>query len=429
MDSDKPDLALQHLVEELRDRETRLNAVLETAVDGIVTIDEQGVIESVNPATERMFGYEAAELTGAKVQMLMPEPYRSSHDDYVATYLQTGEARIIGAGREAEALRKDGSVFPIDLSISEIQIGGRRLFTGMIRDITARKSAEAQAQRRLEELAHASRLSEMGEMTSGIAHEINQPLAAIVSFATACLRMVDAGTARPEVLRGALQSIAEQAQRAGDIVHHLRQLARKGESDKAPVDLNATLRGVLELVRHDLGTRGVELDSDLDDTLPPVLANRTQIEQVALNLVRNAVDAMAECPPCQRILGLRTRASGPGLVEVVVADSGIGLTEEVRERLFQTFFTTKATGVGVGLSISRSLVESHGGRLWAASMSRDGAAFHFTLPVAVRDSTPPVAVRDSTPPVAVRDSTPPVAVRDSTPPVAVRDQPSDRRSD
>ena len=373
---------------ELRDREARLDAVLQTAVDGIITIDERGIIESVNAATELIFGYGAAELVGRPIEMLMPEPYRSAHASYMRAYLETGVPRIIGLGREVEALRRDGTTFPADLAISEFEAGGRRLFTGILRDLTARKSAEAEAKRRLDELAHASRLSEMGEMTSGIAHEVNQPLAAIVSFAKACLRMMDGDTARPEVIRDALEQIAEQAQRAGKIVHHLRQFARKGEVEHGPVDVNETLLGVLSLVQHEARTRHVRVALELDPGLPPVKANRIQIEQVALNLVRNGVEAMVEGGGAERVLGVRTALTGDGAIEVVISDSGVGVGEDVRARLFETFFTTKASGVGVGLSISRSLVESHGGRLWAAEAPGDGAAFHFTLPLTQAETDP-----------------------------------------
>ena len=366
----------------LRDREARLAAVLETAVDGIITIDEHGIIESVNAATERIFGYSESELVGQPIELLMPEPYRSRHAGYMRAYLETGVRRIIGIGREVEALRRDGTTFPADLAISEFESGGNRLFTGILRDLTARKSAEAEAKRRLDELAHASRLSEMGEMTSGIAHEVNQPLAAIVSFAKACLRMMDGDAARPEVMRDALGQIAEQAQRAGKIVHHLRQFARKGEVEHELVDVNETLLGVLALVEHEMRTRRVGVALELSPGLPAVSANRIQIEQVALNLMRNGIEAMVEGGAEERVLGVRTAlADGGKAIEVAISDSGIGLTDDVRARLFDTFFTTKTSGVGVGLSISRSLVESHGGRLWAAKVPGDGAAFHFTLPL------------------------------------------------
>ncbi|MCK5366036.1 MAG: PAS domain S-box protein, partial [Gammaproteobacteria bacterium] len=184
----------------LEDREARLSAILDTAVDGIITIDESGIIESVNTATERIFGYSGDELVGNNITMLMPSPYREKHDGYIARYLGTGEPRIIGIGREAEGQHKDGRRFPIDLSVSEVRVGGSRLFTGLVRDISARRRAEDEARRWSADLAHAARLSTIGELTSGIAHEVNQPLTAIVSFAEACLRMLRSGKADSQKL-------------------------------------------------------------------------------------------------------------------------------------------------------------------------------------------------------------------------------------
>ena len=366
----------------LAEGEARLAAILEAVVDGIITIDEATTIESVNPAVERLFGWSAGELVGRSVRMLMPEPWRSQHDGYVRHYLETGERRIIGIGREVEGLRKDGSVFPMELAVSEVHLPGRRLFTGIVRDISVRRQAEQQARLRLEELAHASRLADLGELTSSIAHEINQPLAAIVSFAEACLRMLRSGTGSPEVLRGALEQISAQGVRAGDIVHNLRQFVRKGGSSRTQVDVNAVIREVLGLLSHDVRQRSVELRLELDATLPEVPADRVQIGQVTLNLVRNALDAMREdrgAPRCIRVVSSR---SGTEVVEVAVSDIGIGLPSDSPQQVFETFFTTKADGMGIGLSICRSLVEAHAGRLTAEANPDGGATFRFTLPIA-----------------------------------------------
>ena len=359
----------------------RLRAVLEAAVDGIITIDENSRIESVNPAVERLFGWTESELVGKTVNMLMPEPYRSRHDGYMHHYKETGERRIIGIGREVEGRRKDGTVFPLELAVSEVNLPGRRLFTGIVRDVSKRRQAEIQARQRLEELAHASRLADLGELTSSIAHEINQPLAAIVSFADACLRMLRSGTGSPEVLRGALEQISQQGERAGNIVHNLRQFVRKGEATRTQVDVNAVIREVLGLLSHDIRQRLVELDLELDETLPEVPADRVQVGQVTLNLVRNALDALPAEGEGARRIDIRSRRSGERFIEVAVSDSGIGLPAEAPQRVFETFFTTKADGMGIGLSICRSLVEAHGGRLTAESNEEAGATFRFTLPL------------------------------------------------
>ncbi len=372
----------QRTDEALADREARLQAILRTAVEGIVTIDEQGVIDSINPAAERIFGYERDELVGCNVSMLMPSPHRENHDHYIARYLAGGRAHIIGIGREVEGQRKDGSLFPLELAVSELSTGGRRLFTGMVRDISDRRKAEEKARLRLHDAAHTARLLELGEMTSGIAHEVNQPLAAIVSFAGACLRMLESGGDNAEVLRDALEQIAAQGERAGQIIQRLRQFARKGALERRPFDINKAIEEVLALIRHDLHRHGVSVKLELDEALPKVRADEVQIEQVLLNLARNAVEAMEDLSVEERRLTFCTRPGARGELEiqVQVSDTGIGLPADALERVFETFYTTKSGGVGVGLAISRSIIDAHGGRLMAGSNPGGGAVFTFTLP-------------------------------------------------
>jgi two-component system sensor kinase FixL len=360
-------------------REARLNAILDTVVDGIITIDEQGIIESVNTATERIFGYSRDELLGDNVAMLMPSPYQEEHDEYIASYLRTGEAKIIGVGREVEGQHKDGTRFPIDLAVSEVRVEGSRLFTGIVRDISARRRAEEEARRRRAELAHAARLSTIGELTSGIAHEVNQPLTAMVNFAEACLRMLRSG-AETKKLEDALGQIAVQGQRAGQIIRHLRRLARKSESERVEDDLSRLVRDVLNLTRNELRASGIALHLLLDESLPALKYNRIQIEQVVLNLVRNAMDVLEAGPAQGRELTIRTQVDVHGAIELWVEDTGQGFETTDSERMFETFFTTKAEGLGMGLSISRSIIEDHGGRLWATPRPGGGAVFHVSLP-------------------------------------------------
>jgi two-component system sensor kinase FixL len=364
----------------LEDREARLSAILDTAVDGIITIDEGGIIESVNAATQHIFGYTADELVGNNITMLMPSPYREEHGEYIARYLRTGQPRIIGIGREAEGQHKDGRRFPIDLAVSEVQVGSLRLFTGLVRDISARRRAEDEARRRSADLAHAARLSTIGELTSGIAHEVNQPLTAMINFAEACLRMLRSGNADTQKLEDALGQITAQGQRAGHIIRHLRRLARKGESERVQVELNDLVRDLLGLVDNELRASGIALHLMLDESLPGVKCDRIQVEQVVLNLVRNAMDVLEAGPMQGRELTIRTRADTGGIIELTVEDTGEGLGADGGERIFETFFTTKADGLGIGLPISRTIIEDHGGRLWASPRPGGGAIFHVTLP-------------------------------------------------
>jgi two-component system sensor kinase FixL len=364
----------------LAEIEARLQSLLDTAVDGVCTIDEQGVIESLNPATEQIFGYESGELIGRNLKILMPEPYQSEHDSYISRYLSTGEKKIIGVGREVEGRRKDGSIFPLDLSVSEFQVAGKRRFMGLMRDISERKRAEHEARRRLDELAHASRLSALGEMATGIAHEVNQPLAAIVSYAQACLNLLNSESPDTDVMKDALTQITAQGRRAGEIVHHLRQLVRKDQAARTELDLNECVRSVLNLFTGELKSSGVSLSLELVRGIPRVRADRVQIEQVLLNLIRNALDVMEDQADGSRQLFISTRFMGHTGVEVCVRDTGPGLGGDDPERLFETFYTTKPSGLGVGLSISRSIISSHGGRLWAKENRDRGLSVHFILP-------------------------------------------------
>lgn len=396
------------------ENEERLRAILHTAVDAIVTIEASGEIESVNPAAERMFGYTRGELLGRNVSMLMPPPWREEHDRYIARYLRTGEARIIGIGREIEAQRKDGGVFPVDLAVSEVRLPGRRLFTGIIRELTERREMEERARLRLEGAAHTARLLELGEMCSGIVHEVSQPLAAIVSFADGCLRMVRGGRAEPALIEDTLGRVAEQGARAGEILSRLRGLVRKDESRCETFGLGEAIEEVLPLVDHERRRRGVRVEVEHEPGLPAVSADRVHVEQILLNLLRNAFHAVEGADERRvRVTSLyhsrgpsgaggaedrRGRAAGaaPGRMRgtracasvcLVVEDSGPGLAPEQCERVFEPFYTTRPNGLGVGLAISRSLAERHGGRLRAeACGAGSGARFVLELPCGTGDA-------------------------------------------
>ena len=369
----------------LSENARRLRAILRTATDAIVTIEESGAIESINPATERMFGYARDELVGHNVSTLMPLPHRDEHDRYIADYLRTGEARIIGIGREVEARRSDGTVFPVDLAVSEVTLPGRRLFTAIIRDLTERRALEAQAALDLDDAAHTARLLELGEMCSGIVHEVAQPLSAIASYSEACLHTVRGGSETTAPVEDALGRIAEQGARAAEIVSRLRHLVRKGDSRREVFDLGMTIEQTRVLVEHERRRRGVHIDVRHEPDLPPVCADRVQVEQILLNLLRNAFHAVGGAD--RRRVWMTTGRAGTRRVRLTVQDSGPGLAPGSCERVFETFYTTKPNGLGVGLAISRSLAEEHGGRLWADPPDGGGARFNLELPLPAAHSS------------------------------------------
>lgn len=362
----------------------RYRAILDTAVDGIITISEAGLIESFNRAAERMFGWTAEEVIGRGLELLMPEPYHSAHAGYLGAYLRGEPPRIIGIGREVVGLRKDGSEFPMDLAVGEVRLDNRRLFTGITRDISDRKAAQAEARRRMDELVHVSRLASMGDMASMLAHEVNQPLTAIISLSGACLRLLEGGRATPELLADSLRKIARQGERAGEVVRRMRSYVRKSELSFIPASLNTVITDVLWLLGHDLQTQRVQLVRELDPNLPQLAMDPVQIEQVVFNLVRNALEALESRvagPGNSPCLHIRTSVLEPGQVRCDIEDNGPGLGEADCERLFEAYFTTKPDGLGQGLSICRSIVAAHGGVIEAGSAPGGGAQFSFTLPV------------------------------------------------
>ncbi len=302
--------------------ESRFNALLDAAVDAIILIDERGHLTRFNPAAQRMFGYAEAEVAGRNVLMLMPEPYRSQHDGYIHRYASTGERRIIGIGREVEAQRKDGGTFPIDLSVGEFRAGADHGFVGIIRDLTERKARTRETEDLRGRLAHVGRLGTLGEMVSGIAHEVNQPLTAISNYASACRRMVQAGTASGAELAGALDKIGAQAERAGQVIRGLRALVRRRDEQREPLDCNQLIRDVATLVEFDVRQAGFRLVLKLVEPLPATVGDAVQIQQVVLNLIRNGLDAMLE-KATGDTLEVET-AVADGKVEIRVTDSGPG---------------------------------------------------------------------------------------------------------
>jgi two-component system, LuxR family, sensor kinase FixL len=375
--SKRPSLA--YAQQALRDSEAQLTSIIETVPDALILIDDAGMIQSFSPAAEHLFGYQAAEVHGRNVSMLMPAPYRDEHDEYVARYLRTGERRIIGIGRVVVGQRADGSTFPMELAVGEVKLKDRRLFTGFVRDITERQSTRERLQELQSELLRTSRLSAMGQMASALAHELNQPLTAVINYVQACRRMVAAkDPPSVERLQEVMDKAVAQASRAGQIIQRMRQFIQKGETERQLEGINKVVEEASALALVGARESGILVRMELSSDLPPVLVDRIQIQQVVLNLVRNSMEALAESD--RRELIIKTAQAHGGLVEVRVSDTGPGLAEEVAKQLFQPFVTTKAKGMGLGLSISRSIIDAHGGRMQASPNPTGGVTFSFALP-------------------------------------------------
>lgn len=369
------------LEDALRSRENHIRSILDTVPDAMVVIDKYGVMQFFSNAAERQFGYNEAEAIGKNVSILMPEPDRSRHDGYLARYLATGDRRIIGIGRIVTGRRKDGTTFPMHLTIGEMQSAGEPYFTGFVRDLTEQQQTQARLQELQSELVHVSRLSAMGEMASALAHELNQPLSAISNYMTGCRRLIEGmtGANAPQVA-AAMDKAAEQAIRAGQIIRRLRSFVSREESEKRVESLSKLVEEAGALGLTGAREQGVLLRFVLDPSCDQVLADRVQIQQVLVNLFRNALEAMASSTHRELIASYGKTADD--MIEISVSDTGHGFDDGVQPNLFQPFFTTKQTGMGVGLSISRTIVEDHGGRMWAENNPLGGATFRFTLPAA-----------------------------------------------
>lgn len=359
-------------------REAHLRSILETVPDAMIVIDESGYILSFSTAAERMFGFSEGEVLGENVSMLMPSPDRERHDGYLKRYLRTGERRIIGIGRVLTARHRDGITFPIELSIGEAIIGDDRVFTGFIRDLTERQQVELRVHDLQSELAHVARISAMGTLATSLAHELNQPLTAIANYVETARDLLENPDKETiEIVREALAETAAQSVRAGQIVRRLRDFVSRGETERRIESLQRLITEASALALVGAGEHSMEVDVRLDPAADRVLVDRIQIQQVVLNLIRNAIEAMADSP-VRRLLIDSAKDDG-GLVRVTVADSGHGLSEDVADRLFEPFRSTKETGMGLGLSISATIISAHGGRIWAEPSKLGGTAFHFTV--------------------------------------------------
>jgi PAS domain S-box-containing protein len=383
----------------LRDSEARTHAILATAVDAVVVIDEHGIVETFNAAAERMFGFTAEEITGRNVNLLMPEPYRGEHDGYMANYLRTGVKKIIGIGREVAGRRKDGTVFPVDLAVSEARLGERRVFVGIVRDLTERKRVEEalrDSNRQLEnamaalqargdeikamsqQLWQAAKLAAVGELAASIAHELNNPLA-IVSLRVESLL---AQTAADDPRRRGLEIVEQEVERMANLVANLLQFSRRGQPRVSTVDVSEDLVKTLELVHRHLRTHRIKVVQEFAPDMPVIQADRQQLRQVFLNLLTNASDAM----PNGGTLTVRVKGGSldnrPALV-LEFSDTGVGIAPENLPKVLEPFFTTKeeGKGTGLGLAICRRAVQEHSGTIQVSSELSKGTCVRITLPL------------------------------------------------
>ena len=364
--------------EDLLAREAHLRSILDTVPEAMIVIDEAGVIHSFSAAAERLFGYTAGEAVGQNVRILMPEPMRDEHDGYLDRYRRTRERHIIGTNRVVTGRRQDGSTFPMELAIGEMRSGEQVYFTGFINDLTERQHTEARLHELQSELVHMSRLNEMGEMASTLAHELNQPLGAISNYAKGCKRLL--ARPDPDNVAKALEvfdKAAEQALRAGQIIRRLREFVARGEAEKRAEPVARLIEEASALALVGAREQGLVARVALDPRVGSVLADRVQVQQVLVNLMRNAREAMQQSD--RREITVEARPVGPDVIEIAVSDTGPGIADSVADRLFQPFVTTKRSGMGVGLSICRTIVEAHGGRLNVERNGAGGATFRLTL--------------------------------------------------
>ena len=363
------------------DQSSTFDALMEAAVDAIIIISREGIIERFNRAAEELFGYSEDEVVGKNVKMLMPEPHRSRHDGYLSNYRETGKAAVVGRGREETAIKRSGETFPMMLSVGEIRQEGRRSFVGFVRDMTEFRATEERVRRLEDRLVHADRLVTLGELTAGIAHEINQPLTAIAAYADAGRSMIDRQSdTRRDDMHSICERIGEQSRRAAEVVQRLRKMVRSGRVSKSRHKVNEIIINVLLLFEYEIKKSRIDLDFRPLEPDLEIYVDEIQVQQVLVNLVKNALDVLIESGTENGKVSISVRQRQSEL-EISVEDNGPGIASEDRAKLFEAFFTTKEQGVGLGLSICRSIATAHGGNLRFSEAEKGGSRFTLRLPL------------------------------------------------
>lgn len=361
---------------EIQRREADLRAIVDTVPDSLVMIDHEGIIARFSPGAQKQFGWEAEEVVGQNVSMLMPSPYREQHPVFLKREIDTQASSVLGRPRLLAGLRKDGTSFPIEVSVGELEFAGEHHFVGFIRDLTERQKAEARMHELQNELFHVSRLSALGQLASALAHEINQPLSAIANYIAGAKRLAAKGS-DPALLDEVLDHAGKEAIRAGETIRKLRSFLSRGESEMRPENLAELVDEATTIALVGSRTRKVRLKTKLSPLCPIAIVDKVQIQQVLINLIRNAVEATSE-RHTPRLL-IETAPTQSGMILCSVTDNGTGISSDVAGQLFQPFVTSKKTGMGVGLSITRSIVEAHGGHIWTEPNPDGGTIFRFTV--------------------------------------------------
>lgn len=364
-----------------------LHALHDAAVDAIIMIDHDGKVLIANGAAERLFGHATSDMLGRNVSMLMPDDMAAHHDGYLKRYLESHVPHVIGVGRDVMARRRDGSLFPARLSVGVVPGADPPRFVGFVHDLSSRRSAEEESRRSQERLAQVARFAAMGEMAAGISHELNQPLAAIATYAQACDRLLGADQPDLPEIQGALKQISAQALRAGEIIRRLRHMVGNRETERLPADMNEVVLELATLAGPDLSRHRIDLRFDLMADPPTLSIDRVQVQQVLLNLLRNAIEALAPLPDADRRIVVGTRTSDDGGIEISVRDHGPGVSGPAAEQMFDPFFTTKRDGTGLGLAISRTIARAHHGTLGYRPAPGGGAVFYLQLPALESNAT------------------------------------------
>jgi PAS domain S-box-containing protein len=379
---------LKQSQQELRKTDERTRLIIDTALDAVVTMDASGTITSWNKQAEIVFGWSSVEAIGQHMsELIIPQPHRMAHESGLQHFLATGEGRLLRRRIEVTAIRRGGVEFPVELEVIPLEFGEEWVFTAFIRDITDSKQAQEALRKTQAELANMARMMMMGQLTASIAHEVNQPLSGIITNASTCLRMLDANPPNVQGARETARRTIRDGNRASEVIKRLRALFSKRQATTESVDLNEASREVIALLLSKLQSARVILRSELADDLPLVTGDRVQLQQVIMNLLQNAADAMIDVHDRARQLLIRTQCDEADHVRLTVQDSGVGLEPQAIGRLFDAFYTTKDGGMGIGLAVSRSIIENHQGRIWAQPHDGPGATFSFSVPQSLGSAT------------------------------------------